>query len=83
MTTLVLHSGLAMALASPEGVSAARGVLGLFAAVAFGAFVLALHQVKKVVTTLLRLLLVMIAVAAFGATAIAIIAQVYLIIGPM
>ncbi|WP_336205314.1 hypothetical protein [Nonomuraea sp. LPB2021202275-12-8] len=69
------------AVASPEGVAAARGVLYLFAVLCFWALFFALRQVSRVVATLLRVLLLFVAIAALGALAIAIIGQVALSIG--
>ncbi|MEU8251581.1 hypothetical protein [Nonomuraea sp. NPDC048916] len=82
LATIVFPAGLATVVASPEGVAAARGVLYLFAAISFWALILAVRQVSKVVTTLLRALLVLIAITALGAVAVAIIAQVALALGP-
>ncbi|MEV0596084.1 hypothetical protein [Nonomuraea cavernae] len=82
LATIVFPTGLATVVASPEGVAAARGALYLFAAVSFWALILAVRQVSKVVTVLLRALLVLLAIAALGAGAVAIIAQVALALGP-
>ncbi|GAA3190628.1 hypothetical protein [Nonomuraea roseoviolacea] len=92
--TLTLHTLLATAMsgssgpqatmASPEGVTAARGVLYLLAAVSFWLMIMLIRQASRVVSTLLRVLLVLIALTAFGAlAAVAIIAQVALAVGPL
>lgn len=83
MNILVTTIVPALVEASAEGVSAARGVLGLFAAVGVWALVFAIRAMCRVISFLLRVTLVVIAVAAFGATTIAVIAQVYLTIGPL
>lgn len=81
MTTLMLQHDLAMTVASPEGVTAARGVLSLFAFVSLWALLFAVRQVTKAVSILFRLTLFIVAVAALGAMAVAVIAQVALAIG--
>jgi hypothetical protein len=81
LPTLVLPTGLAMVVASPEGVNAARGALYVIAMISLWALLFALRQVSKVVSTLLRLTLVLIAVVAIGAVTVAIIAQVLLALG--
>ncbi|NUW34239.1 hypothetical protein HTZ77_22780 [Nonomuraea sp. SMC257] len=78
------HSGPEATMASPEGVTAARGVLYLLAAVSFWIMIMVIRQASRVVSTLLRVLLVLIALTAFGAlAAMAIIAQVALAVGPL
>ncbi|MBN6055016.1 hypothetical protein JYK22_23970, partial [Nonomuraea sp. RK-328] len=82
--TSTLHTVLATAVASPEGVTAARGVLYLLAAVSFWIMIMLIRQASRVMSTLLRVLLVLIALTAFGAlAAMAIIAQVALAVGPL
>ncbi|MEV0143437.1 MULTISPECIES: hypothetical protein [unclassified Nonomuraea] len=79
--TLTLPVVMATTVASPEGVTAARGVLYLLAAASFWLMIVLIRQASKVVSTLLRVLLVLIALAAFGTVAMAIIAQVALAVG--
>ncbi|GAA0944682.1 hypothetical protein [Nonomuraea longicatena] len=66
---------LVQSLPTTEGVAAARGVLSLLAVFAFWAMVVAVRQLGRVVTVLLRLLLLAFAVTAFGALAVAVVAQ--------
>jgi hypothetical protein len=81
MITLILSIGTAVPEASPVGVAAAQGVLYLLAMLAIWALVVSLRQMSRVVTTLLRVLLVVIAIAVLGAAAAAIIGQVALSTG--
>ncbi|MFI7446404.1 hypothetical protein ACIBQX_02790 [Nonomuraea sp. NPDC049714] len=81
LVTTLLSADMTTGIASPEGVAAARGFLYLCALLAIWALVLAVRQVARAVTTLLRILLVVTAIAALGAAAVAIIGQVALSIG--
>lgn len=64
-----------------EGLAATRGVLYLMAVVGVWAVALAVRTLARAASALFKVLLVMIAIAALGAAALAIVMQVALTIG--
>lgn len=73
-------ASLAATIASPEGVAMARGLLYLVAFLAVWTVITAIRHVAKVVTTLLRATLVVVALTAVGAAALAVVAQLALVL---
>lgn len=80
---MAVSSALSAALAtsaSPEGFALARGFLYLVALLAVWIMIAALSQIGKVVTALLRATLVAVVLVALGAAAVAVLAQLALIL---
>lgn len=66
---------------TPEGIAMASAVYGLLAMLSVWTLVHAVRQIRKVVTTLFRMLLVLVFLAAIGAAAVGIIGHVWLAYG--
>ncbi|MFB4290670.1 hypothetical protein ACBI99_23695 [Nonomuraea sp. ATR24] len=66
---------------TPEGIAMASMVYGLLAMLSVWTLVYAVRQIKKVVTTLFRMLLVLVFLAALGLAAVGIIGHVWLAYG--
>ncbi|MEU4575738.1 MULTISPECIES: hypothetical protein [Nonomuraea] len=66
---------------TPEGIAMASMVYGLLAMLSVWTLVYAVRQIRKVVTTLFRMLLVLVFLAALGLAAVGIIGHVWLAYG--